>query len=328
MMLPPKPKAAFFPLRIEVVQGAVVVGTPRSLYIKRGLLGVFALPPLLFLLLLVLFMGFVAESTESVELGFTIALCTLSGLSIAWGLILMLGSGALARRTRVRFDRARRVVRRERDGLEIPWDAVATVRAGPCRGGRFGWWAIELVGQGDAVVMSIHDRLASQHAADIEATARSLGACLADPGYRRADAIGVDVPEGASRVDAMGLTPNTAAMLCYLPIQGIFLVASIYYAITARDRPFVRFAALQSLVQVAASSGVLIVIVVSAGAPIALLDDGPTRVVAIVLLVVLLVGFLVWNLGAHIYAASQAHKGKVWVMPWLRPIVQRWAPPR
>ena len=40
-----------------------------------------------------------------------------------------------------------------------------------------------------------------------------------------------------------------------------------------------------------------------------------------------LVAFVVWNVGAHIVAAMRAYRGVAWVMPWLRPIVTRWLPP-
>jgi uncharacterized membrane protein len=169
------------------------------------------------------------------------------------------------------------------------------------------------VGKDGSVVMTVHDRLAELHGPDIEATAESLRACLADASYRSADAVGVDIPP--CRGSRPGVPPNTAAMLCYLPIHGIFLLASIYYAITAHDRPFVRFAALQSLIQTAASTLALIVVAAFAGTPVVLLDDGPARLAATVILVGLLVALALANAGVHIYAAVQANKGRAWVMP-------------
>ncbi len=121
---------------------------------------------------------------------------------------------------------------------------------------------------------------------------------------------------------------NTAAMLCYLPIQGIHIIASFYYLFAARDRPFVRFAAKQSLMQLGLTLVALIACGVGFGVPLAMMDvDGPKRltvtaVVLIVLLALSLGVIAIGNIVAHIVACVRAQSGKLWVMPWLRRIVR------
>jgi len=100
----------------------------------------------------------------------------------------------------------------------------------------------------------------------------------------------------------------------------------LYFLFKGDQRPLVRFCARQSLCQTAFSFLVLLLILGALGAPVALLGDGPPRVVAIVLLSVSLGAFLIWNLWAHILACSRAYKKIPWVMPWLRPVVARWLP--
>ena len=111
MFDPPRPKGFLFPLRIEVSEGAYVVGTPRRNYVIRGLIAALALPPLFFLLGLIIFAGVIDHPTRDAEIAFTAGAGTLSFMAVVLGGGMMALSGMLARRTQVRFDRARRVVR-------------------------------------------------------------------------------------------------------------------------------------------------------------------------------------------------------------------------
>jgi uncharacterized Tic20 family protein len=129
----------------------------------------------------------------------------------------------------------------------------------------------------------------------------------------------LEVDPALTTLDSGGVDERTAAMLCYLPIQGVFIGASLYYVLKKDTRPLVRFSARQSLCQTALALLLVPLICGLFGVPVALLSDGPVRVVAIVLLVVALVVFVVWNLWAHILACSRAYKKIPWVMP---------APPR
>src|SRR5260370_13661024 len=102
-----------------------------------------------------------------------------------------------------------------------------------------------------------------------------------------------------------GLTPNVAAGLCYLPIQGIFILVSIIMLCSSKDRT-VRFAAKQSLLQFAFGFLVLIIVIGGAGAPLlALPEHSSARLPALILLGVSLGAVFVWYLGAYIVACAR-----------------------
>jgi len=137
----------------------------------------------------------------------------------------------------------------------------------------------------------------------------------------------LDADPALATLDATGVDERTAAMLCYLPVQGIFIGASLYYLLRGDKRPLVRFSARQSLCQLLLSTLLLLLIIALFGVPLALLSDGLVRILLMVLLTLSLVGFVIWNIWAHILACSRAYRRIAWVMPWLRPIAQRWLPP-
>jgi uncharacterized membrane protein len=116
---------------------------------------------------------------------------------------------------------------------------------------------------------------------------------------------------------------NTAAALCYLPIDGVVLVIAIYFLATSRDR-FVRFAAKQSLAHLAITTAVLLALLGCCGLPIAALDL--PGVIDASLLVLFVGTFAIARVGTFVYAAYRAQRGEAWVMPWLAPMSRRWLP--
>lgn len=303
---PPRAGAAMFPLSLVVDGSDVIAQGSRRLYVIRGLLGLFALPILFGLLVLLVALGLEAFDEEALSLIWG-ALAIASAL---WGLVLIVFSGALARRSAVRFDRARGLVCK--GAVTLPFDGLE-VRVRRVEG-ISGFTAIDMCHGPHAI--TVHDRLQPMHAADISAHVQYLAQLVGG------------APVHASAGAAIGprkhlIPDNTAAMLCYLPFQGIHVAASLYYLFAARDRPFVRFAAKQSLAQLGLTFAALIVFGAGFGVPLAIVMDGEKELsaAAIVLIVLLSVSLgvvAIGNIVAHIVACVRAQSGKLWRMPWLR----------
>lgn len=329
MLTAPSRKQVFFPLVVTSDGPDWVVAIPRSSYLARAALLVLVVPPL-FAMLAGLFWLLLEEPTEVARLFLVRGAAALSIVSVAGGFVLAALSGPLSRRSSVRLDRRRRVVVRARDGLTIPFHAIAAVRA---RRGGIGlggvpathgiFTAIELVDGGGRALLALHERLSHTHAADIEALVAFVGATLRDGDYRAGHAVDERVDLGA-RVDPFGFGEREAATLCYVPFGGIGLFASIYYLALGDERPFVRFAARQSLVVIASSIFVLLAIGAFGVAPVVAFDVRalPVLVALGLALVVTIAGHLV----ALILAMAAARRGEILVVPWLRFLVRRWLP--
>ncbi len=303
-----------FPLALAVDGVNVIATKSRRVYTIRGLLGIVALPPLFALLVALVSLGIFEHDFRDDEVLITVW-AVLAGASVLWGLALIVFGGPLSRRGAVTFDRARGVA--IASGVEHSLAGV-TVRVRKLEG-LSGWNTIELW-RGEARIATVHDRLQPMHASDVTAHAEYLSQLLGD------------APVVAAPDAAFGPTPhrlindNTAAMLCYLPVQGVHLIASLYYVFAAHDRPFVRFAAKQSLVQLGVTFAALIVFGCAFGIPLALVGEGSLQVVLIVLLATSLGVIGIGNLVAHVVACVRAQSGRAWVMPWLRPLVTKWLP--
>lgn len=287
--------ARLFPLRAFPSGNSLILKTPRSLYWARGALSVFASPVIGgSVVLLMLMMGL-----EDASVGL-VAFASVVGFFVLWGIGLFALGTRLSERTVVTFDRA--TVCRP-DGASVPTAAIALVRVRR-REGFTGFHVLELVAP-NGEMFAVHERL--------PAMPESLAAVASEV------ASWLGVPSESPPATSSSFDEKHAAVLCYLPIQGIFLIASLWFLATDR-RPFVRFAAKQSLLHFAFSIVVLLVAIALGAVPVLLTEgaDGPLRVLAIVWLVILLVAFAIWNVGAHIYACVQASRGRAWVMPWLR----------
>ncbi len=147
---------------------------------------------------------------------------------------------------------------------------------------------------------------------------------------------GQDLPERAglvaSSVVAAPYAPLVAestpgerslAMLCYLPVHGVFALASLGCLVASRSR-YVRSAAKQSLLQLGFSLVLLGLVLALGAVPRALVQSERVQAGVALSLTILLALFAVWNLTVRIYACVRFYQGRPWVMPWLRPIAQRW----
>jgi len=245
---------------------------------------------------------------------FVVLWCLISALSATWGLGLVFGAGHWSERSRLEFDGQRWTVRRR--GVEQSLTTFVAVRARrPTRALK--WWTLELVPHGGLAPITIYGNFAPRQREALQSYAGWLAAMLRLP---------LEADPALSTLDATGVDDRTAAMLCYLPIQGIFIGASLYYLLKGDKRPLVRFCARQSLCQFLLSTLLLLLIIALFGVPLALISEGPVRVVLLVLLTLSLVGFVIWNIWAHILACSRAYRRVAWVMPWLGPVVRRWLP--
>lgn len=122
--------------------------------------------------------------------------------------------------------------------------------------------------------------------------------------------------------------PNPFEMkpwLCYFPIAGVFLFASVGTLIFSRDASK-RFAAKQSLLHLGLTMCVAVVfgaIIAASFGVVAAFGVHPALVVIPVLLWAVI--HMVLNLVLRLYASYQASKDPMWVAPWLRPISGKWA---
>lgn len=310
--------ALFFPLRTTIEgAGVLVVESPPSHFVKRGLLAVLLVPVLVALLALLL--GLAADDGEAILVG----LGAFAGVVVLAGLTLIALAPILSRRTRVRFDGPRGVVVRERDGLTVPLRDVAGVVLRP-RGGLAMAQELVVVRADGAPLVTLHAALASTHTAQAQGIASAIHAFFGAPPAAVAAPYRYGAPPPAA-IDqgALGLAPNVAAGLCYLPIQGIFVLVSIVMLIGAKH-PAVRFAAKQSLLQLALA--LVVGVVVLGGAAGAVIATDTQNPVAIASVIALVIAFALWHVGAYIVACVRAFRGRTWVMPWLRWAIGKSAP--
>lgn len=228
------------------------------------------------------------------------------------GWALMITARRRAARGEVVIDLAERLIRRPSGAPEVlrSPDVVRVAR------GRLGGWRLAIVGpEGHTTVL-------------VSGAPRASGRRIARAAEELAEALDakLEVPTVARR--ARGLVPSrprTWAALCVAPIDGLLVAYSMWALITSRDA-FVRFFAKQSLAQLALELGLLFAILGCLGGPLALLVDAAG--VRAVGMACPLGALALFRVAARVTAAIRAHRGEVWVMPWLAPIARRWAPRR
>lgn len=290
--------------------GETVLRTPASAWWIQGLLLVFLLPPALLFLFGLL--GAVGTGGDPVGVGL------LAGLSLLiWGPAALAGvwmvvvSGSRSDASEVAIDwTGRRLVAPGR--APVPFgdlEAVDVVQPSALLK-----WRVLRARVGGQPPVVLAQRL----------TPRQFGAAraLAVP---LADRLGVplELPADVRSGDLVGLNDRHAAAFCYVPFQGIFLLASLWYVVQARQRPFVRFAAIQSLLQVALSLVVLSVCVALSAGTVAGLDAARAEpALAAVVLVPLWLVFLAFHLGSRLWATVQAVRGRATLFPWFIPILR------
>lgn len=231
-----------------------------------------------------------------------------AGILALIGIVKMVGARRGAERGAVRIDLAERIVERPGRPLEV-LRGVTVVRVRARRALRF---ALELV----------HD---DGHLSELITAPRAQGRALTDAAEHLADALGVSAEAPRSARKARPLVPRDpriAAALCNVPIDGFFVAACVWFLMTSTD-PFVRFHAKQSLALFGLSAITALLMMGCCSAPFALLVPDDFGVSAFVCP---LVAFAGARVVVRTVAAMRAHRGIVWIQPWLAPLARRWAP--
>ena len=275
----------------------------------RGAVLPLALPPLFTVLEVLLSVGEDGVSAPSV------VIAGLGGFSFVAGLTLAMLSPLLSARTRTALDFADATFTSARLPHPVPVAQISSIALAQTstlssfieiRALRSGQRPVRILGP-----------LMPKHAGE--------AAELADFLARRLN-VPVDLGRQAAPAGDTGGSDRLAGALCYLPIQGVFILASLYYLFAAKQRPFVRFCAIQSSSQFVFSILVLGVVLIALGVPVAMTGPSPAQTALIVLLALALTGFWLWNLATHVFACWSAYKGRLWVMPWLGFWVRRFLP--
>ena len=276
-------------------------------HLARGALLAFVAAPLA--LAAAMLGAAIAAGDDGLALAIGWGVGALLGAALAvTGLVTMLGAQRRELRGFVRLDLAERLLERRGRAPEV-LRAIAAVAVRRVWSG----WRIELV----------H---ADQRRTELLRVPRGEGHALAESAEHLADALGVtaDVPSSAHAArPLLPRDPRVAAALAYVPIEGAFVAASTWYLMTSRD-PFVRFHAKQSLALLGLSAIAAVALLGCCGLPMALLMPRALWPVGLARPLALL---LVVRIGVRVVAALRAHRGAVWIMPWLAPLARRWAPP-
>ncbi len=240
---------------------------------------------------------------------------------IGWGagaaiasVIALVGLVTMARgrvvRGVVRIDLAERLI--ERPGR--PMSVLRGVRAVRIRAGRAPW-------SGFALTLVYADARSEL----LLRVPRAQGRALSETANALADALDARAEVPASARRSRPLVPNDprlAAALANAPLDGLFLAASFWYLMSSRD-PFVRFHAKQSLALFGLSTTLALFSMSCCGLPLSLF--APPGLVAFASAVPL-VALTLTRIGVRTVAATRAHRGELWIQPWLAPLSRRWAP--
>jgi uncharacterized membrane protein len=135
----------------------------------------------------------------------------------------------------------------------------------------------------------------------------------------------LDVPVDLSiGPQTLGFSENGLAALCYVPVQGIWLLASVA-ALLASKAPAVRFAARQSLAWYFLSGLALICWGATVGGFAVILADATrAREIVAVLAILLIVPPALIRIVLGLVAAWKASKGERWLIPGIRWWSGRW----
>ena len=123
---------------------------------------------------------------------------------------------------------------------------------------------------------------------------------------------------------ALGLDPNVAAGLCYLPVCGINLIMSIIVIVTDKTNKLARFSAFQSILLLVGS--IVLTVVYMVGFGIALAIDSALGFPIFMILVWLIV--VVLGLGIFvgvIYAMIKAFMGQIVKLPIIGNMADNWS---
>lgn len=249
----------------------------------------------------------VAEDGVSFLVGWGIGALAAAVLAV-YGMIRMATARSRVARGVVTIDLSERLLERANRTVDV-LRGVASVKV---RGSRWSGLALELV----------HD---DRRTTPLLRAPRSEGRAIAAAAEHLADALGVDanVPRSARAARPLiTREPRLASALCYVPVDGLFVATSLWYLMTSLD-PFVRFSAKQSLALFALSLFALPLFIGCCGVPFAAIMPGDLVPAALASSVVVWIGA---RIAVRTMAAMRAHRGVVWIQPWLAPLARRWAP--
>lgn len=286
-----------------------VLQTPASAWWVQGLLLVFVVPPLLLVLLTGL--AFLQGGDDPVAyLVFDGIGVLLSVPCVVAGVWTVAVAGSRSAASRVTIDWSARTLT-SAEGAELSLDAVTgiTIRQPNTM---LKWRVLEATrDDGDAVVLA--RRVSPSRFAVARALAAELGGRVGVP---------VELPADVQTGDLVGLNDKHAAAFCYVPFHGIFILASLWYLFQAKERPFVRFAAVQSLLQVVVSTVVLLGLLAASGGLAWAEDAGHIPEAALLgALIPTWLLFFAWHVGSRIVATVAAVMGHPVVFPWLWPVL-------
>jgi len=307
-MLPPSPTEPGADAYLTVTaQGATLRQPTRDYLVQAAAVAV--LLPVLVVLVFALFGLMLDLRGRAVDVlgGLT---CLLSGMTLALGLGLAALAPLRSGWSRVELSVDGGSVRLPR-GRRLEPGQVTRIRAGHLSP-LFKWRGIVAeTSAGDVVIVR---GLPPGRARAWGAVARWLGEAWQVP---------VQAEDPASL--ALGMGPREQAMACYLPLQGIWILASILVLIFSKDA-FARFAARQSLVFFAISSVVLVVMVVC-GAGIGIGLEQVHRGLGVIPMLLFILPPVLIRLGLMLAALFQARRGRAWIIPGMGFLVRRWQPP-
>jgi hypothetical protein len=304
-----------FPFVVQSDGPDHIAWSPPTIFRRRGLAIACAAPVAVWGLIFLIWSRTYRPSA-AFEAGLQTTGAIATALFVGAGLLLAACAGPLSRRTIVRFDRARRVVRRQRDGLEIAWTSVHQVRA---HAGRLGTSAIDLVDASGAVHLRLASGLPSADPALPEA-ARQLQSLLEESSYRHGHAVttGVDLSPPPPPLSA-----PTAAALCCIPLLGAHAFAPLYLRLVADTRPLVTHHAQQSARNLMFTLAAFLAIALLLGPPCILTEGTRHHPLALtVFLTASAILFLAYFTSSAL-AVLQALRSNPWRIPWLKLIWRR-----
>jgi hypothetical protein len=283
-------------------------------YLLRSIAAIILLP-LLFALLIALLIALVSLQLDSGLPSGTYSVLfavwfALAGASELYGFTLLGLSGWLSKKSIVRFDRETGQVSGRSMSEAI--SSFQSLRLRP-KGGSGGFGVLELLGAGGRV-FTVNARVQGFQSKKTQEIVQCLRSWC---GYEDAPA---PIPEAGFVSDR----DRSAAMFCYLPIEGISLFVSVYQLFAAKRDSFLRFCARQSLWHFAFTVLALLTPLLGLGIPLSLTPDGPMKSLLLLCLIIVLSVLYVWCMGSRIYACFQARKGHAWRMPWLKRLVKVW----
>ena len=136
---------------------------------------------------------------------------------------------------------------------------------------------------------------------------------------------GGPMPGGVTKVG--GLTYNTAALLCYLPVLGINLISSLIWIFTEpKENKFLRFHAIQSLLIVVSAFSFIMLMVcggVTLGFAAEATHSPGIAGIAVGVLSLVQLGFMLGLLVTVVVCMIKAYGNQMWKLPIIGGIAER-----